>query len=625
MKMFKIAGTLTATIVLLVGIVLTAGLPASLLSSTLKERIARDTGYEIDVTGAARMAVWPSLALTLNGVTLSKSAKDGAGERFEIASMRIEMPFGSITSGNPVITHLTLEKPVAYLPLLRERTPAKPSASSAGSSSGSTDPELRIARITVSDGAVVFSNPRDKIEDRIDAIAATVTLDADRRAAVSLSARAGPHALKLELQASMPAAAQRRGNIPVEMTFAAPSLLSDTLTAKADVRLAGTMLRINGISGALGGKPFTGWASVDLASKPLVKLDLDAQDLAIGKPSAAGAPNSASPAPWSDTPFDLSGLNYVDAELRLSAARLAIGDLQIAPLALGATLNRGILTAQFENLGLYEGLARGDLTIDAAGTTPRYVVQADLAGVRARPLLTSLADFDHLGGKLQAKIAVRSAGNSPRAVMTALDGTASLDFRDGRIRGLNVAQMIRSLTAGTLKGWQADEVQATDLSQLSASFRIAEGKAETTDVVLLGPLVRMRGGGTVDLAGKALALRVEPKLVMSLEGQGGAGNPVGLGIPVVIEGPWTSPQIYPDVAGILDHPDAAYARLRELGQGLFGADPKRPGQSLGETLDGLIQQGLGGTRQPPRSTPDQEDAPGGASAINGLLKQLFGR
>ncbi|HWV96539.1 MAG TPA: AsmA family protein, partial [Xanthobacteraceae bacterium] len=186
MKMFKIAGTLTATIVLLVVIVLTAGLPASLLSSTLKERIARDTGYEIDVTGAARMAVWPSLALTLNGVTLSKSAKDGAGERFEIASMRIEMPFGSITSGNPVITHLTLEKPVAYLPLLRERTPAKPSASSAGSSSDSTDPELRIARITVSDGAVVFSNPRDKIEDRIDAIAATVTLDADRRAVVSL-------------------------------------------------------------------------------------------------------------------------------------------------------------------------------------------------------------------------------------------------------------------------------------------------------------------------------------------------------------------------------------------------------------------------------------------------------
>jgi len=220
-------------------------------------------------------------------------------------------------------------------------------------------------------------------------------------------------------------------------------------------------------------------------------------------------------------------------------------------------------------------------------------------------------------------------------MMSNLEGTAFLDFRDGKIRGINVAQMIRSLTAGTLNGWQSDEVQATDLSQLSASFRIAQGKAETADIALVGPLVRMKGGGTVDLGAKALALRVEPKLVMSLEGQGGAADPVGLGIPVMIEGPWAAPRIYPDMAGILDNPDAAYAKLRELGQGLFGTDPDNKtgnglaGKALGETLGGMIQQGLGGSQpQQPGSAPDKQDAPAGtdgASAINGILKQLFGR
>ena len=54
---------------------------------------------------------------------------------------------------------------------------------------------------------------------------------------------------------------------------------------------------------------------------------------------------------------------------------------------------------------------------------------------------------------------------------------------------------------------------------------------------------------------------------MTTEGQGRAADPVGLGIPVVIDGPWAEPRIYPDMAGMLDNPDAAYAKLQADGQG----------------------------------------------------------
>ena len=146
--------------------------------------------------------------------------------------------------------------------------------------------------------------------------------------------------------------------------------------------------------------------------------------------------------------------------------------------------------------------------------------------------------------------------------------------------------MIRSLTSGTLSGWQESKEQTTDLTQLAASFRIEKGQATSSDLNLVGPLVRMTGAGTIDLAAKSLAFRVEPKLVMTTEGQGRAADPVGLGIPVVIDGPWSEPRIYPDMAGILDHPDAAYAKLKEMGQGLFG--------STG-ALNGL--GGMGGQRR----------------------------
>jgi AsmA protein len=213
--------------------------------------------------------------------------------------------------------------------------------------------------------------------------------------------------------------------------------------------------------------------------------------------------------------------------------------------------------------------------------------------------------------------------------MSNMAGTAFVVFQDGAIKGLNVAQMIRSLTASTLSGWQESEEKATDLSQLSASFKIDKGQAQTTDLNLVGPLVKMTGAGTIDLGTKQIGFRVEPKLVMTTEGQGRAGDPVGLGIPVMIAGPWGSPRIYPEMQGILDNPEAAYAKLKEMGKGLFGqngagaglgaaigsllggqpgaasgqgaAGSQQPGNPLGgrlgESIGNLLQQGLSGLNQ----------------------------
>jgi AsmA protein len=198
--------------------------------------------------------------------------------------------------------------------------------------------------------------------------------------------------------------------------------------------------------------------------------------------------------------------------------------------------------------------------------------------------------------------------------------------------------MIRSLAAGPLSGWQENTQQTTDLTQLSASFQIDKGQARTTDLNLIGPLVRMTGGGTIDLGARTLALRVDPKLVMTTQGQGRTSEPLGFGIPVAIEGPWAEPRIYPDIAGILDNPNAAYAKLKELGQGLFGSDRDgnpSAGNSLGETLGNLLQQGLNAARggdNHPNASPD-DPSPGkndpsrrqDRAPLDNIMKQLFGR
>jgi AsmA protein len=642
MRAFKIAGWIITAIVAVAILLLIIGIPSGFLTSAIKQRVERDTGYRLTVAGSTKIGIWPALNVTMSDVTLEAPKENNAGTRLTAGHIEANLTLGSLWSGRPEITELVITRPAVSIPLRRERQPAARTTSStpnAPSDNASSAPTIK--RVTIADGTVTFFNAHDRVEDHIEGINARIVFGTDRRVSVNGNARAGLHPLTFDVKASVPDPSMARQTIPVELSLEAPDLLRAPLSGRADIRLNGAVVMINGLSGTIGDGAFDGWASVDLATKPLVKLDLDFRRLnvATAPPQEPQGPSQA----WSNDPIELAGLNYVDAQIRLSAAELNIGQAHFAPVALEASLANGLLKGTVSNLGAYGGQANGAIDIDVSRDTPVYAMRSDLSSVRALPLLRSAADFDKLDGKLQARIDVRSTGQSQRAIMSNLSGTVTANFQDGAIRGLNVAQMIRSLTSGTLTGWQEGREQTTDLTQLSASFRIDKGQATTADLNLIGPLVKMTGGGTIDLGAQTLVLRVEPKLVMTTEGQGRSSDPVGFGIPVVIDGPWAAPRIYPDVAGILDNPDAAYAKLKELGNGLFApggpngasGDSSGNGQpnTLGETLGNLIQQGLSaGRKTPPPASPNDPAAPAQNdpsrqqnSQPMDVLKQLFGR
>src|SRR6201999_4228185 len=152
---------------------------------------------------------------------------------------------------------------------------------------------------------VVFSNLRDRVDNRIEGINANVRIGADRKVDASGSGRAGGHPLKFTVKAVVPAPPMGHQNVATDFTLDAPGLLQDPLAGKAEIRLNGSVVMINGLTGTLGDGAFNGWASVDTAGKPLVKLDLDFQRLDLGKPGAgsqaASQPVSKpqSPQSWS--------------------------------------------------------------------------------------------------------------------------------------------------------------------------------------------------------------------------------------------------------------------------------------------------------------------------------------
>jgi AsmA protein len=603
-----------------VGIVAVAGIlalvigaPVPFLANSIAKRFQAETGYRLQITGRAKVRLWPSPTVTVGNITVLNPEGPRPRTVATADGARVQLSLWSLVARRPQLAELAISHPTLQVPLLRQRTasasdptpgPALPSTFNRAAS-----PKVVIVdRLLVEDGAVEFVSQAGQVESRIDAIAVSGSLSADRLLAAKVSGRWGEQALRADIKTKLPAEGGEGRGAPLDFTVEAPGLLLDALTGRAEVGTSGTLLTVNSLAGAVGKSRFNGVASVDLADKPLIKLNLDLQRLDLAVSSAGISSNAATPAgldqPWSDRAVNLDGLNYLDAEMQITAADLRIDRFRFAPISIGAILADGKLTAGLVKTGAYGGQIQGTLVVDASQAEPSHALRIDLTGVRALPLLSDVASFDGVDGSMQAKIDARGRGTNLRAIISTLYGAVDLSVQDGGLRSVNIAKMIRFVAAGTLSGWQENKAEKTDLAELSAFFRLEGGKASTDNLRLLGPLVRVTGAGTADLAAKTLQFRVEPKLVLSLEGQGGAADPIGIGVPVAVQGHWGAPRIYPEVAGILENPEAAYAKLREIGAGLFGMSPGQSGIPP-QTIDGLIDR-LGGK---PAVAPANADKP----------------
>lgn len=391
------------------------------------------------------------------------------------------------------------------------------------------------------------------------------------------------------------------------------------------------IVTINPLRANVRGTVLAGQVSANLANQvPYVVAALAAKTLDVNamtgtaksKPSTGGGGGGGggkkATAGWSNDKIDFSPLKAVNGKFNISAEQLIYDQIVVAPVTLQAALNGGKLNATLSKFKLYDGTGDIAIAVDASGKTPAQRVKLSLAKFDAYPFLRDAAGFERLQGRGTVSMDLSGYGASQRAIVSALSGNANLEFANGAIRGVNIAKMIRSLGTGVVEGWQGNEAEKTDFASLGATFKVAKGQATTKDLHLVGPLVRMNGAGTVDLPGQTLKFRVDPQLVASLEGQGGKKDMAGLGVPVMITGPWSHPKFYPDIKGILENPAEAYQRYKEFSKGvknLPGLDGTGAGALSNVIKDGKVDKDaliggigglLGGTQAAP--TPETDAA-----------------
>ena len=282
MRILKFAGAAVAALIVIAALLLIVGVPSGFLTSTIKDRVERETGYRLTIAGSTKIGLWPSLNVTLHDITLEPPEVTGTTKRVTIGSVQADVTLASVWAGRPEVTELIVTHPTVYVPLRRERDPTiNPTAAPAASSTDASGDAVAIKRVKIADGTIVLFHLRDRVERRIEDLNADIAIGGDRRISVTGHALASEHPLKFTINATVPTPPLQRQNIPVELTVDAADLLSGQLTAKAEARLNGQIVMINGVTGTIGDGAFNGWASVDLSSKPLIKLDLDFQRLDI--------------------------------------------------------------------------------------------------------------------------------------------------------------------------------------------------------------------------------------------------------------------------------------------------------------------------------------------------------
>ncbi|HYB40840.1 MAG TPA: AsmA family protein, partial [Candidatus Methylomirabilis sp.] len=193
-------------------------------------------------------------------------------------------------------------------------------------------------------------------------------------------------------------------------------------------------------------------------SAPAITFDIAADRLDVDRylpPPAAGGTKAGAPAPAggarpaggapAETPIDLSPLKALNAAGTVKIGALQVSRVKAQQVALTIKAAGGRLDISPITASLYQGTLAGSVAANAGDRT--FAVKQKLSDISVGPLLRDAANRDVLEGRGAVVLDVTSAGTTVTALKKALAGTMNLALKDGAIKGVDLAAMLRTAQA----------------------------------------------------------------------------------------------------------------------------------------------------------------------------------
>ena len=302
--------------------------------------------------------------------------------------------------------------------------------------------------------------------------------------------------------------------------------------------------------------------------EPAYHFNLDLDKLNLDRylpPVSETADTGAATAPQKEQPlFPMETLRKLNLAGNLRINDLTVKNIHAEAIELKVHAKNGKLEFNEQVGRFYDGLIKGGFVLDARGNTPQLQVDQQASRILAGPLLQDLAEIDKLDGSGAFNANLKTTGQTVSQLKRSLNGTFDFNFRDGSVKGINLAGMIREAKARLAGETVAvtQEPEQTDFSELSGSASVQNGIISNRDLQAKSPYLRVDGSGKANLVMENLDYTIRPVIVSSAKGQGGQGldELVGVPIPIHFEGPWAKPEWKIDLAKVLQEKQKAEAK-----------------------------------------------------------------
>lgn len=330
-------------------------------------------------------------------------------------------------------------------------------------------------------------------------------------------------------------------------------------TLRAKTNMVGSNIALSAVNLDLDGNIAEGVLSYSATGRRTWQgtLAVDALDLTPYVSSARLVTSSTRD--WDRMPIVLDGLAGFDLDLRLSAARVTIGDAKLERTAVAANLRGGRLALTIGESQAYKGVIMGSLVLGAAPAGAEFKAELQLSDVDLDSCLSQLFGIRRLEGKGNLSLAIDAAGGSIMEMTRTLNGSAKVTGRQGALTGINLEQLLRRLERRPLSGSGDLRSGRTPYDRLDVKLSVTQGAVTVEDAGIEGPTVKLGMAGIGSVPSRELDLQGTASLV-ALAAE---GTPA-FELPFVIQGSWDDPSMRLDAQSLIRRSGATAPLLDAL-------------------------------------------------------------
>jgi AsmA protein len=485
------------------------------------------------IDGDISLRILPTLAISVTDIGIANPAWAGGGEMLRIPKISLGMELMPLLHKEFRVTSIELDSPTILIVKKGARSnwqnEEKKTKPSSAATSDTKSPPIEIQHFYIGNANLTYKDLDSNTTHTV------------RELSIKLAAPKPELAAKIDIKGLY-----NNEKFSFESGIGTPIALMNgkNSTVEASVSYG----NINGIYKGeltLGAVPYL---KGKITSKSLI-FNAHKKNLGGNESGASGSSG------WSTEPIDFSVLKSANAQLSIQIDSLTFGKTTIAPFATDVVLKNGLLNFKAKDINVYGGTvsilgnlagSATDAMVSVTKSGPYADLTLSLAGVKAEPLLSDWMNNDSLEGTLNGNLRVMTVGNSQREMISTLSGDGAFKVTDGAIKGKNLAAAIRSLKSLGGKSEETDAKQ-TDFSELTGTFKIAQGVIRNNDLYMKSPLIRLKGVGEIVLPPMEINYVLKPEVVATLKGQGGRDDHAGLTVPILVKGPIKNPNISLDM------------------------------------------------------------------------------